>query len=239
MSTGLSTKDVKTVGSSGPSKTVQPGNRELYIRSVTLEQIGDYAKSKNAYHLILHVEGKPMGDDFEGFHIDPKDESKGRYTGQVGRVKTSDWPYSDGTTKQKVVISRDMEIMKMIKTLCVAIKKEDWFDAQDGKHATIEAFVEAFNNEAPFKDVLLNFCIAGREYPKKDTSFTGMDLQLPKFKDGKVAFELPGVEKSKLIQFNPDVHIVKVEEEPVANFAGDGGEPAATELGAPPAEFTL
>lgn len=237
---GLSTKEVKTVGSAGPAKTIQPGNGEYFIRQISLEQIGAHAKKVNGYHLVLHLEGPDMGEDFEGFFIDPKDESKGRYKGQVARIKTSNWPYSDGKTKSGVVINRDKELLKILKTVCVAAGQEAWFDAADGKYPTIEAFVEGLNSEAPFKDVKVNFCLAGREYPKEN-GHMGLDVFLPKFKDG-VAIEAVGIEKSKLLKYDPAIHYEKAEAVEVTKFAGDDmpeGEEQAGGAGAPPEEFEL
>lgn len=215
----LSVKDVKTKDVGGLSKTISPGNHCLNINAVTLEQHGEHAKKKNAYHLVLHLETDPI-EGLEGFFIDPKDESKGRHLGQVGKVKCSDWPFADAKTKSGVVINRDMEIMKMIKTLCVQLGKPEWFDAQDEKHDTIESFVNTFNTEAPFKGVKLNFCIAGREYPRQDNTYMGIDLFLPKFKKG-IPFETPGAPKSKLIQYDENEHFVKHEAADVQAFAGD------------------
>src|SRR5687767_13811593 len=106
MSGTLSTKEVTTGG--GMSKTVLPGDRTLMIRNVELTQT-PYAVKKNGYFVTLHVETLPI-EGFEGFFLDPKDEAKGRHLGQVGRIKTHDWPYSDGTTKGGVKVSRDMDI---------------------------------------------------------------------------------------------------------------------------------
>jgi len=232
---GLSTKEVKEVGLAGTSKTVLPGNHELFIREISLEQIGAHSKKVNGYHVVLHLESKPIGPDFEGFFLDPKDESKGRYTGQVARVKTGNWPYSDGRTKTGVVIKRDQEILKILKTVCVSAGQLAWFEEADGKYQTIEAFVEALNEAAPFKDVLVNFCIAAREYAK-DNGHVGLDLFLPKFKDG-VAIEAVGLEKSKLLKYDAATHYEKLEAVEVAKFAGD--DLPSDEGTAAPEEFTL
>lgn len=235
---GLSTKDIKGIGASGPSKTIQPGNGKYFIRQITLEQIGAHAKKVNGYHIVLHLETPPVGEDFEGFFIDPKDESKGRYKGQVARVKTTNWPYSDGRTKSGVVIKRDNEILKMIKTICTSVQQEAWFDEADGKYPTIEAFVEGLNSAAPFKDTLVNFCIAAREYPKEN-GHMALDLYLPKFKDG-VAIEAVNVTKSKLMKYDPDQHYAAAEAAEVQNFAGDNlPEGEETDSTAAPEEFTL
>lgn len=221
----LSTEGISEQGSTGTNKMISIGNHEAYIREVSLSQHTEFAKKKNAYHVVLLLETDPPSGDFEGFFIDSKEESKGRYTGQIARVKTTNWPYADGENTRGVKFNRDMDIMKMIKTICGQLGKPEWFDAQNNKHDTIEQFVTAFNTEAPFKDIKLNFCIAGREYPKEN-GYMATDLFLPRYKDG-IAIEALNVDKSKLLKFdasNKD-HFEKYETAEVEGFAGDNATP--------------
>jgi hypothetical protein len=74
------------------AKTIAPGNHVLKINSVELE---DFRFIEGAKHLILHVETAPI-EGFEGFLLDKDDESKGRFEGQIGRVKASQYAYADG-----------------------------------------------------------------------------------------------------------------------------------------------
>lgn len=221
MSETLSTKEV-SVGGGGMSKTILPGNVAAMLRKVELTQT-PYAIKKNGYFVTLSLETPPI-EGFEGFFLNPEDESLGRYLGQVGRVKTHNWPYSDGTTKGGVKVSRDMDIMKALKQLCIALGEDavKWFDDQDGLHKDIHSLVAAFNASDVYKDRLLNWCIAAREYPK-DNGHKGQDLYLPKFANNKVPYESAAVakESSKLIKFDKAVHIEVTEGESVTNFAGD------------------
>ena len=102
----LSTTDLGT-GGSGLPKTITPGNHVLKINSIELE---DFKFIDNAYHLMLHVETAPI-EGFEGFMIDKDDESKGRYAGQIGRVKASQYAFADGETKSGIKIQRDRSIL--------------------------------------------------------------------------------------------------------------------------------
>lgn len=221
---GLSTEDVN-VSAGGLSKTIQPGNVKAAIRDVELSQRSELAKKKNGYYVVLHLE-TPKIEGFEGFFIDVKNEEKGRWLGQVGRVKTHTWPYSDGETKTGQKINRDMDIMRMIKRICIALgpEAEKWFDVDaNNKYDTIEDFIKGFNESGLYKDRWMNWCIACREW-RKDNGHIGQDLYLPKFSRDGVPFESIAVEEaeSKMLKFVEATHLEKVEGQPVAQFAGDG-----------------
>lgn len=226
--TKLSTKDIPASGS-GISKKLQPGNQKCKILSVELKP---FTFKPGAYELHMNMVGPDLGPDFQGFPIDKNDPSLGNHTGQVGRVKSTEWAYADGETKSGVKISRDIEIMKFINNLCISIGKKDWMDAQDNKHETIESLVEAFNNEKPFKDMYIDFCIAGKEYVSNN--YTNYDMFLPKTSKSGVPFYLEGVTKMKLIPFDENVHIIKKKVSTVSNF--DDG---ATDMSAPANDFEL
>lgn len=200
------------------SKVLEPGNHTLEIESVKLESS---PFKEGGYHLQLTVEGPDLGADFEGFFKDMNDPSKGRFKGQSGRVKTNEYVYADGETKGGIKVYRDQEIMKMLKNLCSAMGTLDWFDAQDGKHDTIEQFVAQFNADAPFRGKKLRMCIAGREYTNKQ-GYTNYDLHIAKGARGFYAYESAQIpeDASKLMKFNPAIHIKKnvKKEEKITSF---------------------
>jgi len=198
----LNTKDVKASGA-GIAKTLQPGNIACKIHGIELE---DFKFKEGAYHLLLSLESGPI-EGFDGFLVD-KDKPEGpKYKGQVGTVKASEWAFADGETKGGKEISRDQEIMKFLKNICVAIDKVKWLDSQDNKHETIESLVKAFNKEKPFKDILLDFCLCGKEYMNKN-NFINYELFLPKFsKVGSPFAAIKAGAVSKVIVFNVDDHI--------------------------------
>jgi len=219
---GLSTKDVKTGG--GLPKIIEPGEHILKINAVSLSRPEfDQIQKDQGYFIVLDVETKPI-EGFEGFQIDIDDPSKGHYEGQIGQVKTSRYYYRDGATKTGIEINRDMEILKQIKNICIATKCQDWFEKVDGKYDTIELFVEAFNKEKPFKDKYVKFCIAGKDFEKKN-NYIGHDLFLPKLSRGRVAFEAVDTKVSKLITFDESEHIITLDQSPVDSFSGDGTDP--------------
>ena len=71
----LSTTDLTTEGGSGMPKTIAPGNHELKINSIRLDE---FRFIEGAHHLLMEMETKPI-EGFEGFMRDRNDESKGRY----------------------------------------------------------------------------------------------------------------------------------------------------------------
>lgn len=206
----LSTTDLG--GSTGLPKTISPGNHKLKINSLELE---DFSFIPGAKHLILHVETAPI-DGFEGFMIDKDNESLGRYAGQIGKVKASQYAYADGETKSGIKINRDKSMMIFLKTLCTNLGISEWFLAQDNLHDTIEDLIIAFNKTAPFKDIYLDFCIAGKEYVGK-TGYTNYDMHLPKSDKGKFSFGTA----DKVTVYDEKLHLKKTEVKEVKNFGDD------------------
>lgn len=230
----LSTANVKTGG--GTSKTIEPGNVQAKINSISVKPFS--LKPENL-EIILNLETKPVGEGFEGFFIDPQDQSRGRHLGQVGRAKTTQWAYSDGKTKTGIAISRDNEMMKDLKRLCEQLGEDavQWFVDQDGKHMTIESLFEAFERDQVYKDRYLNFCVAGKEYMNKQ-GFPTWDLFLPRFSKAGVPFEKEGAKPSRLITFNPNDHIIKKEKDSVSSF-NDSNTSSGEATAAPNTEFEL
>ena len=208
----LSTTDLGKEGGGLP-KTIAPGNHTLKINSVYLDE---FKFIPGAYHLMLNMETEPI-DGFEGFMIDKDDESKGHYAGQIGRVKASQYAFADGETKSGIKIQRDRSIMMFLQNICKTLGANDWFLAQDDKHDTIEDFVKAFNNDAPFKDKYIDCCIAGKEYEGK-TGYTNYDMWLPKGSKDGYAYAAKG---SKVLAYNESEHLKKLEVKPVAGFGDD------------------
>lgn len=209
----ITTKNITSGG--GTPKVIQPGVVECKINSITLDKV---PYKEGAYNLSMNVESQPMGDDFEGFLIDKDNPDSGRYEGQIGRVRFSEWAYSDGETKTGIKISRDTEIVKAIQTVCKETGSSAWLDAQDNVHETIEEFVMAFNSDKPFKNKFVKMCVAGREYMNK-AGYINFDLYLPRAGRGQVSIENVEKEGSKLIAFDSEAHIKKAKTESVTSFS--------------------
>lgn len=210
----LSTTDLGK--GTGVPKTITPGNQVLKINSIHLE---DFSFIEGAYHLMLNVE-TPAIDDFEGFLIDKDDESKGHYAGQIGRIKASQYAFADGETKSGIKIQRDRSILIFLQNLCKTFEIYDWFVEQDGKHNTVEDFINAFNKTAPFKDIYLEYCIAGKEYEGK-TGYTNYDMWLPKAENKKYAYG--ELEAGKVMIYDEAKHLKKLETKEVKSFGEDDG----------------
>jgi hypothetical protein len=217
---GLSTTDLGTGSGNGLPKTISPGNHVLKINMLDLEE---FKFIDGAKHLILHVETEPI-DGFEGFALDKDNPEKGHYAGQIGRIKASQYAFADGETKSGIKIQRDRSILIFLQNLCKSLGVNDWFTDQDGKHDTIEDFIEAFNKTAPIKDKYLEFCVAGKEYEGK-TGYTNYDMWLPKAENKKYAFG--EVEEGKVITFDESKHLKKLETKEVKNFGDDDFTPSA------------
>ena len=210
----LSTEDLGNGNGSGLPKTISPGNNILKINSITLDE---FKFIENAYHLMLHVEGKPI-DGFEGFSIDRSNSDAGNYKGQIGRVKASQYAFADGETKSGIKIQRDKSVLIFLQNLCKTLGINDWMSKQHNQHETIEDFVKAFNDEKPFKDIYLEFCVTGKEYMGK-TGYINYDMWLPKAQGGK--YGTGAVDSGKVITYNEDLHLKKLENKPVESFGDE------------------
>ena len=218
---GLSTSDLPE-GGTGLSKTFGPGNQKLKINSVKLEP---FKFIEGAHHLMLNCETEKI-ESFEGFMIDKDDSSKGNYEGQIGRVKASQYAFADGTTKTGIQVYRDKSLLLFMRNLCKALECEDWFNAQDNKHDTIEEFIEAFDKDAPFSGKWLDICVAGKEYQNK-SGYMAYDMWIPKPIKGALSFSK--ADSGKTMKFNEADHLTKMQIKPIEDF--DTDEDLVTETG--------
>ena len=146
------------------------------------------------------------------------DPEKGHYAGQIGRIKASQYAFADGETKSGIKIQRDRSILIFLQNLCKTLGINDWMVDQNNKHDTIEEFVKAFNETAPYQGKFLEFCVAGKEYVGK-TGYTNYDMWLPKSENGKYAFG--EVEEGKVLRYDETKHLKKLEVKEVSNFGDD------------------
>lgn len=212
----ISTTNIPESKGNSISKTMQPGQATFKVLSVKLDSPPYDA---NAYNLILSVEGKDMGPEFEGFFIDKDNESLGRHKGQVGNIRLNQYPLKDAVTKTGVEIKRDLELLKQLKTFCLVTDSLDWFSAQDNKHNSFDTFVAQLNSDKPFADKWVNACVGGSEYVNK-AGYTNYDLFIVKPAGQKVGIESAAIsnDQSKLIAFDENTHIRRKKVEEVKSF---------------------
>ncbi len=212
----LSTKNINLETGGSSSKTLLPGNLTAKINAITLE---DLEMKEGASFMMLHLEGQPVGGDFEGFFIDKDRPELGRALGKTSRVRHHQYAYVDTETRKGMIYKND-EILRAVKQICIATDSIAWLDSQDEKHATIESLIDQMNIDAPYKDKWLDFCIAAREYMNKN-GYIDHSLYLPRFVKKSVPYEKHGLNSGNLIQYDESLHLKKVESKPVESFGED------------------
>ena len=190
----LSTKDM-SAGSGGSRPVLDPGNHKVKINSISFDQT---PYDSEAYNIVLHVEGEPMGGDFQGFAKDMNNLDGPRYEGQVGRVRFSPYPYKDTVLQNGNEINRDTEVLKAMVYLSEVLGKRKELDEIQAN--TIEDFMVKCNLLLS-NTGYINACLGAREWENKD-GYTNNDLFLPKRTRGGVPLEALDVENSNLLKFD-------------------------------------
>jgi len=222
----LNTKDM-SAGSGRPKPVLGPGNHVIKINSVTFDKT---PYDSEAYNIMLHVETEPVKGEFEGFYRDMQDQSKGRYEGQVGRVRMSPYPYKDATLPSGREVQRDQEVLKSMIFLSEQLNKRDALDSIEAD--TIESFMNQASKVFSKTD-FFNACIGSREWESKE-GYTNDDLYLPRVSKDGVPVETLNVENSRLMTFDRATHVralVKKETPKADNqFEGQNGSGSDFEL---------
>jgi len=222
----LNTKDM-SAGSGRTKPVLDPGNHVVKINSISLDQTPYDADS---YNIHLHVETAPIGGGFEGFFKDYNDQSKGRYDGQIGRVRISPYPFKDTTLPSGREISRDQEILKHMITLAETLDMRDGLDSIEAE--TIEDFMTECDRLMGGSK-LINMCIGGREWENKE-GYINNDLYLPRISKDGIAMEALDKENSRLLKFDRAVHVKALVKKENSNdetpFKADSGSGSDFEL---------
>ena len=213
----LNTKDMQ-VGSGKARPIMGPGNREIKINRISYD-VTPY--DKEAHNIMLHVEGRPEGGDFEGFLRDKDNESLGRYEGQVGRVRVSPFPFKNTTLPSGREINKDQEILKSMIFLGEVLNMRDDLDSIEAE--TIEDFMiqcaSLFTNNEK-GSIWINTCLASREWENKE-GYVNNDLYIPRMSKDGVGLENLEVEDSRLLKFDQSTHVrpvVKKDQNTNQNF---------------------
>ncbi len=235
----LSTRNVKeSTGSGKTNAKLQPGNHTVKIHKLWLKEGYNFQQTR-AYHVILDVEGAPVGDGFEGFLVN-KDEPNGpRFLGQVGNVKLGYYAFDDGVTKTGIQKNRDNDILaaivKLANTLGVRSELDDTIDA--AAISRIEDLMPVATQV--FRGKWLDTCIAGRGYKDKN-GYTAYELFLPYGKEGKIPYEAQGAKSGKLLTFDQNAHIIAPKEDkPLQGFEPVSNNDFAPAAGSTNSDFDL
>jgi hypothetical protein len=220
----INTIDIPESKGNSIPKTVQPGNVVFQVHSV---KIDSPPYDREAYNLSISVETEPI-ENFEGFFIDKNDESLGRYNGQVGSIRLTQYPLKDAVTKSGTEIKRDLEVMKTIKNFCAVTGCLEWLKNQNNMHDTFESLIDQLNNDKPYKNKWIKACVGGSEYVNKG-GYTNYDLFIVRNVGSKVGMESADIsaEESQLLVFETDKHIRKKKVDEVKSF-GDSTVTSAT-----------
>lgn len=208
---------------------IPPGNHEAKVLNIELKTRPYKTKTQaTIFDIVLNLETKPMGGTFRGLKKDFSNPNSETYLGQVGRVKTSEWGYSDGTTGGGIEIFADKEILKGLKSLCMEIGQLKFFQDLDDKFLSPEAMVKEINDSGIFKDHYLYWCIASKQYIKKN-NYPADDLYLPRY--SAEAGKPFSKKMDGLITYDMNVHLTKPKTAAVKNSdKKKEDKPAQTEM---------
>ena len=211
--TMLNTKDMQ-VGSGKARPVLGPGNHEIRINKITYD-VTPY--DKDAHNIMLHVESKPVGGEFEGFLRDQSNPALGRYEGQVGRVRMTPYPFKDATLPSGREINKDQEILKSMIFLGEVLNMREDLDSIEAE--TIEDFMtecaSLFSNQEK-GSAWINSCLASREWENKE-GYVNNDLYIPRISKDGAGLEKLDVENSRLLKFDTSMHVRPVVKKETAN----------------------
>jgi hypothetical protein len=186
-------------------KIMTPGTVRAKISDIKLD-VPPY--NKEAYSIVVTLEGEEQGGEFQGLPIDRLNPSLGNYKGQVATVRSGRYPFSDYTFQGKEV-KRDQSIFKWINNLANQMGVLEKMNADNVTAETIEEYVEVC------KKYLLNtwgmFTIAGTEYFTEGYDKPNYRLFFPK-QSGKL-LPYSAIESENgwenLLMFNQAEHIIQ------------------------------
>lgn len=241
----FNTRDIRTEGSGKMSKTIRPGNVTAKILKLSLQP--QKSNPDNEY-LVLHVETEPIGGDFEGFWYDPNNQALGRAKGQVGRVRFSQYAYTDGVTKTGRKKNKIFDMVADIARLADALGVRAELNAIEGDEKNFAKFIDdaskVLNNGK-----YLYMCVGGSAYMNRE-GMKDYVLNLPKYSREYVGFEPAGTTPSKVAVFDYNTFVedstgAEDRSAPAESVVSWGSAPAADPAPAPatsgwaPTEFEL
>lgn len=168
-------------------------------------EVSKYDTTKGVTHnLTLYLETEPVGSGFEGFFIDPENESLGRHQGRRGKVKANPFGYRDRKYKDNSYTAVG-DIVDFMHRLCKE-NGSNWVHEVNGKYKTFEDFIDGFNKEQPIKDKFITYTIGANKKHNDESGYDDYYLNL--VKPDKNEQEFANDENiSKLTKFDKTLHI--------------------------------
>lgn len=227
-------------------KIFNPGTHVLQMLDIVID-IPSYDTS--AMHLEFLLETQPIGGEFEGIDIDKNNPARGKYKGQIGRVKAGQYPFSTYEWQGKT-IDRDQQIYNYLMKMADQLNVLDKIKASNVQANEITDYI------AKIKPFMIGawgmFTIAGKEYFKEGYTNANYRLFFPKPEHRAGLFPFSAKRDAegkviKLISFDESKHIVpekKADPQAAQNVTGfsttgfNPGQPAAapgTGMGMPAA----
>ena len=205
---GISTKGVKK---NFVSKELKPGNVVAKINNLSIEQ-SKSPKDPNVpeYKIWIELEGKPMGEGFEGFDKVFGDPSKGQHEGQIKKIQFSNWPIKTRSgiskkTEKAYEITDASIILEFLQKLLTLVKQEQWLEDNDGKFNTWQEMFAGVMRSKVLKDVYFSWCLAATESVNAK-GYAVYYMYLPENREAAIPFALEG---DLVTQFNAAIHIKK------------------------------
>jgi hypothetical protein len=203
----------------GGYKGIVPGNYKAKINEFMLWD--EHWRQDNGLFIVMRMETAKPNPEFEGYPINSEDPEGPKHDGLVGNVKYSTYAYKTKYDARKgKEVPRDVAILEDMLRLCIELDCVDWFKAAQGKYETSPEWIEAFNNDMPYKDKYLEVCIAGEQYFDKEGKlktglhFAKYEKEGTKYINAYKSLTNP----KKIVQYDEAIHFKKVEAPVVNNF---------------------
>jgi hypothetical protein len=218
-------------GKGGGYKGIVPGNYKAKINKFELWD--EHWRPDNGLFIVMRMETAKPTPDFEGYPIDSENPDGPKHEGLVGNVKFSTYAYKTKYDSRKgKEVERDVAMLEDLLRLCIELDCVEWFKAAQNKYETIQEWIEAFNNDMPYKDRYLEVCIAGEQYFDKEGKLrTG--LHFAKYeKEGTkyISAYKSMTSPKKVVQYDEAKHFKKVEAPVVENFDTSSEVPEMPEI---------
>lgn len=208
----------KVSGSNVP-KVLQPGTH--YCRVVDM-YLDAPSYDKESYFVVLKLEGVDRGDEFDGLDVDKNNPSLGKYRGQIGNIKSGQYPFSTYTYEGRV-IQRDNQIYNWVNNVAKQMGVLKTMNEKGVEGETIEEYVTEVRKYLIDPELWGHFTVAGKEYFTEGYSNPNYRLFFPKVETRKNQYPFSALEDDdrkplNLIHFNADVHIVAAKDRPEAEM---------------------